>query len=63
MDGINPSHRNAQNDTYPNARYLHFYTSRLPRGAVKDFIEWVLSPDGQRIIEQSGFIPLWGIPY
>jgi phosphate transport system substrate-binding protein len=62
IDGIEPSEKNAQNDTYPITRYLHFFTTQLPKGAVKEFVNWVLSPDGQRIVKQSGFIPLWEIP-
>ena len=63
INGIEPSVRNAQNNTYPITRYLHFFTSKEPVGAVKDFIDWVLSPDGQKIVESSGFIPLWEIPF
>ncbi len=62
IEGIEPSEKNAQNDTYPITRYLHFYTSRVPKGAVKKFIDWVLSPDGQKVVKQSGFIPLWEVP-
>ena len=62
IDGIEPSEKNAQNDTYPITRYLHFFTTQLPKGVVKEFVNWVLSPDGQRIVKQSGFIPLWEIP-
>ena len=63
IEGIEPSSKNAQNGTYPITRYLHFYTSRSPKGAVKNFIEWVLSPEGQRVVENSGYIPLWEIPF
>ena len=63
IEGIEPSEKNAQNDTYPITRYLHFFTSKIPEGAVKDFVDWVLSPDGQKIVESSGFIPLWEIPF
>lgn len=62
INGIGPSEKNAQNDTYPITRYLHFYTTIVPKGAVKNFINWVLSPEGQKIIKQSGFIPLWEVP-
>lgn len=62
IEGIEPSEKSVQNDTYPIVRYLHFYTTQIPKGAVKEFVDWVLSPDGQRIVKQSGFIPLWGIP-
>ena len=59
VNGIEPSPINAINDTYPITRYLHFFTSRTPRGAIKLFIDWVLSPEGQSVVKQSGYIPLW----
>lgn len=62
IEGVEPSEKSVQNDTYPITRYLHFYTTQIPKGAVKEFVDWVLSPDGQRIVKQSGFIPLWEIP-
>ncbi|MDZ7624074.1 MAG: phosphate ABC transporter substrate-binding protein [Ignavibacteriaceae bacterium] len=62
IEGIEPSAQNAWNDSYPITRYLHFFTSRTPKGAVKNFIDWVLSPVGQKVIKQSGFIPLWEVP-
>jgi phosphate transport system substrate-binding protein len=63
IDGVEPSEINAQNDTYPITRYLHFFTANVPKGTVKKFIDWVLSPEGQRVVKQSGFIPLWEITY
>jgi len=63
INGIEPSEKNAQNDTYLLTRYLHFFTSSAPKGAVKDFIDWVLTPAGQAIIKNSGYIPLWEIPF
>lgn len=59
IDDIEPSEKTVQNDTYPITRYLHFFTSKTPKGSVKEFIDWVLSPEGQKIVKQSGFIPLW----
>ena len=63
INGYQPSEENARNDTYPITRYLHFFTSKTPKGIVKDFIDWVLTPDGQKIIKDSGFIPLWSVSY
>jgi phosphate transport system substrate-binding protein len=62
IEGIEPSEKSVQNDTYPITRYLHFFTTQIPKGAVKEFVDWILSPAGQRIVKQSGFIPLWGVP-
>jgi phosphate transport system substrate-binding protein len=63
IEGIKPTEENARNDAYPITRYLHFFTQKTPGGAVKDFIDWVLRPEGQKIINDSGYIPLWELPY
>ncbi len=63
IDGVEPVQKNAQNNSYPITRYLHFFTAKEPKGAVKDFIDWVLTPAGQKIVDESGYIPLWEIPY
>ncbi|MBN1302120.1 MAG: phosphate ABC transporter substrate-binding protein [Melioribacteraceae bacterium] len=61
VDNVRPEEENARNDKYPITRYLHFFTQRSPSGAVKNFIDWTLSPEGQKIIKKAGFIPLWQI--
>lgn len=63
INSIEPSEGNAQNDTYPITRYLHFFTTQVAKGAVKNFVDWVLSPEGQQVVERSGYIPLWKITY
>ena len=63
INGIEPNSKNTKNDSYPLTRYLHFFTSRSPSGNVKKFIDWVLSPKGQKIVKEEGFIPLWEINY
>lgn len=59
IEGIEPNSENVRNDTYPITRYLHFFTTKTPGGAIKKFIDWVLSPAGQGIVRKSGYIPLW----
>ena len=44
--------------SYPIARSLHMYTLGEPRGPVKAYLDWVLSASGQRILEESGYVPL-----
>jgi phosphate transport system substrate-binding protein len=43
---------------YPIARPLNQYTSGVPKGSVKDFIAFELSPEGQKIVEEEGFFPI-----
>jgi phosphate transport system substrate-binding protein len=63
VNGIEPSEENVRNDTYPISRYLYFYTLNTPSGRIKDFINWVMTPEGQKIVKQSGYIPLFEITY
>lgn len=55
-DGMFPSKESAINRTYELSRHLYMYTNGQPTGAVKDFIDFVLSTDGQNIVEEVGFI-------
>jgi ABC-type phosphate transport system substrate-binding protein len=34
------------------------YTLGAPEGAVKAYLDWILSPAGQLIVRQSGYVPL-----
>ena len=44
--------------SYPLARSLHVYTLGEPQGAVKSYIEWILSDAGQKVVEESGYVPV-----
>jgi len=44
--------------TYPLARSLHVYTLGEPQGAVKQYIDWILSDAGQKVVEDSGYVPV-----
>ncbi len=43
---------------YPVSRPLNQYLSGTPSGAVRDFIAFELSPEGQKIVEEEGFIAI-----
>ncbi|NLI48558.1 MAG: phosphate ABC transporter substrate-binding protein [Acidobacteria bacterium] len=53
-----PSVENTLNKTYPLARSLQLYTLGEPQGAVKAYIDWILSDAGQQILAESGYVPL-----
>jgi phosphate transport system substrate-binding protein len=57
LDGVPPSIDNIRNETYPLARELYFITLGRPGPGAKAFIDYVLSPEGQRIAIENGFIP------
>jgi phosphate transport system substrate-binding protein len=37
---------------------LNQYVKGSPKGDVLDFIRFELSPEGQKIVEEEGFLPL-----
>jgi phosphate transport system substrate-binding protein len=43
---------------YPIVRTLNQYTNGKPSGAVLEFIKFELSPSGQEIVEDMGFLPI-----
>ncbi|HPR86654.1 MAG TPA: phosphate ABC transporter substrate-binding protein [bacterium] len=45
---------------YPIARALYQYTNGKPKGNLKNFITFILSPEGQKVVEEMGFYPVSG---
>ena len=41
--------------TYPIARPLYMITNGTPKGTASAFIKWILSDEGQKIVEREGF--------
>jgi len=58
IDGIAPSTENIQNKSYPFAADFYAVTNGEPVGNVKLFIEWILSAQGQELIEKTGYVKL-----
>jgi phosphate transport system substrate-binding protein len=55
---VTPSVATAVDRTYPIARPLFMYTSGAPEGAVKEYLDWILSEVGQCIILKKGYAPV-----
>jgi phosphate transport system substrate-binding protein len=53
-----PSEANVRSRKYPIWRFLYFYTNGKPKGETAKFIDWVLSAEGQAIVEQVGYYSL-----
>jgi len=53
-----PNLENVLAKTYPIARPLYMYSLGEPTGQVKAYLDWILSAEGQKIVEQLGFVPL-----
>jgi phosphate transport system substrate-binding protein len=55
---FDPNVANTLAKTYPIARSLQVYTLGESQGAVKTYIDWMLSDAGQKVVEASGYVPL-----
>ena len=55
---VAPSIASTHDKSYPIARPMFFYTAGDPAPHVKAYIDWVLSDAGQKIVEQTGYVPL-----
>jgi phosphate transport system substrate-binding protein len=55
---VGPSKETALDGTYPIARDLYMYTDGEPTGWVKEYLDWILSAEGQAIVAKLGFVPI-----
>ncbi|MGB5304883.1 MAG: phosphate ABC transporter substrate-binding protein [Gammaproteobacteria bacterium] len=55
---VNPSVSTASDRSYPIARPLFMYTNGEPEGAIKDYMDWILSDTGQCILSNKGYAPV-----
>ena len=53
-----PNLENVTAKTYPIARPLYMYSLGEPTGEAKAYLDWIFSPEGQKIVEELGFVPL-----
>jgi phosphate transport system substrate-binding protein len=57
-EGVAPTPATALDGSYPIARPLYLYTLGEPTGAVREFVDWILSDAGQAIVEREGYVPV-----
>ncbi|HWP81131.1 MAG TPA: phosphate ABC transporter substrate-binding protein [Bacteroidota bacterium] len=53
-----PNLENIKSGKYPISRFLYLYTRTRPAGALKAFVDWVLSSEGQEIVTRVGYFPV-----
>jgi len=53
-----PIAENVKSGDYPITRYLYMYTRSRPAGAIKEFIDWTLSEEGQAIVKKVEYFPV-----
>lgn len=55
-----PSAETVNNDTYPISRDLYMYSAGQAEGEILAYLQWILSPEGQAIVADLGFVPVGG---
>jgi phosphate transport system substrate-binding protein len=55
---IVPCIDSAMDRSYPISRPLFLYAKEEPKGALKEFLDWVVGPEGQKVVEEVGYVPL-----
>lgn len=58
IDGVEPSVENIKSGAYPFTVNFYAVTRGEPAGNTQKLINWILSPQGQRLIEKTGYVPL-----
>lgn len=58
LDDVTPSLETVQTGKYKVARGLYSNTKGKASGLAEKFIEYLLSPEGQKIVVEKGFIPV-----
>jgi phosphate transport system substrate-binding protein len=53
----NPSVKTALDGSYPIARPLFMYTNGVPGGHIGEYLDWIMSDEGQCIILNKGYAP------
>jgi phosphate transport system substrate-binding protein len=55
---IMPSAESVNNASYPIARDLYMYSIGEPTGAIRAYLDWMLTPEAQAITKTLGFVPI-----
>jgi phosphate transport system substrate-binding protein len=58
VDGVEDTAANVQNGTYPLSRDLYMVSNGELKDLMKSYIDWILGPDGQKIVTDQGFVRL-----
>ncbi len=53
-----PTIENVTTNKYPISRPLFIYSKGDPQGAVKAFVDFLFSPEGQTIVKNTDFVPI-----
>lgn len=57
INGVEPTVDNVISGAYPISRNLNMFTNGEPTGVALEFLKYIDSDEGQRIVREEGFVP------
>jgi len=60
IDGVYPTNETIANESYPFTNKFYAVTNGQPTGNVKLLFDWILTDEGQYLIEKTGYVQLKG---
>ncbi len=58
IDGVAPSKETIRDGSYPYSSEFYAITLGNESAATRSFVEWILSDEGQYLVEATGYVPL-----
>ncbi|MFA9560545.1 PstS family phosphate ABC transporter substrate-binding protein [Evansella sp. AB-rgal1] len=58
INGVPPNKETIRNGEYPISSEFYAITAGSENENIEDFIEWILSDQGQKLVEQVGYVPI-----
>lgn len=58
IDGVEVSAENVKNGSYKISRPFNIVTTGTPNPAAQDFIAFIMSSDGQKVVEDNGYVAI-----
>ncbi|HFU8924588.1 TPA: substrate-binding domain-containing protein, partial [Escherichia coli] len=59
INGVAPTEENIRNGTYPYIIHAYMVTHENPTLETQKFVDWFLSPQGQQLVEDVGYVPIY----
>lgn len=53
-----PNLENIKSGKYPISRFLYMYVRSRPTGPIKQYVDWILSDEGQKVVSEVGYFPI-----
>jgi len=58
VDGVAATPEAVVDGTYVLSRGMYMYSNGEPQDPSKAYLAWILGPEGQKVVEEQGFVPL-----